>query len=313
MKKTKNKTLFMISTEDIAPNPHNPRLIFDMQELDDLKRSIGKVGILVPLTIYANTRKFPKIKYILLDGERRWRCAQELGLPTVPANVIDEPKDITQNILFMFNIHHFRREWELFPTALKLDVLIKRLNTGSETTLANFTGVNRSMIRRCKKLLWYPNKYRDVLMEKQGRISTDFFIELYPVAYRLSQELEFSCPSNIMPFIDSVINKFLQGQITDVKEFREMRKCMAYHEEANDFKNFIKKIKKFINISKVSLEIFAVPDIEENIKRKNIMKYMGLLNENIRKIDPGLISDIYFMEQLKRLHKTLGKVIDQID
>ena len=138
-KKLKPSTLLKISPEEISPNPHNPRLIFGPDDLNELKKSIGKVGILVPLTVYKNQRKFPKTAYILLDGERRWRCAQELGLETVPANIIDEPSDVTQNILFMFNIHHYRKEWSLFPTALKLKVLIEKLGTDSEATLFNFT------------------------------------------------------------------------------------------------------------------------------------------------------------------------------
>ena len=174
------KTLFKIPIDEIAPNPHNPRLIFDPQELDELKKSISKVGILVPITVYENAKRFPKAKYVLLDGERRWRCAKELGIEVISANIIDEPEDVTQNILFMFNIHHFRREWELFPTALKLEVIIKKLGTDQESVLSEFTWVKRSTIRRCKVLLWYPAKYRDTLTEKGGRISTDFFIELYP-------------------------------------------------------------------------------------------------------------------------------------
>jgi len=113
-----NKTLREIKVSEIAPNPYNPRLVFGPSELNELKNSISKVGILVPLTVYQNTKDLPKENYIILDGERRWRCATEIGLETIPANVIDEPKDITQNILFMFNIHHFRKEWALFPTAL---------------------------------------------------------------------------------------------------------------------------------------------------------------------------------------------------
>jgi ParB/RepB/Spo0J family partition protein len=67
-------------------------------ELDSLKGSISKVGVLVPLTVYKNTRNVPKGQYIILDGERRWRCAKQLGMETIPANIIDEPEDITQNI-----------------------------------------------------------------------------------------------------------------------------------------------------------------------------------------------------------------------
>lgn len=308
------KTLFEISVNDISPNPHNPRLIFDAYELLDLKKSIEKVGILVPLTVYENTKKFPPTKYILLDGERRWRCAKEIGLDKVPANIIDEPKDVTQNILFMFNIHHFRKEWPLFPTALKLEVLIKQLQTDSESVISEFTGLTRSTIRRCLKLLWYPAQYRDILMSKGGKISTDFFIELYPVAHRLSQEEKYNYPDGLTVFVNGMINKFQKGDIlTDVKEFREIRKSMAYYEKANSFEDFNAKINRFISEPNTGIDIFASPDIENDKLRVNILKYLGYLNANLKETNPELLSDLYVVEQLKNLKNILDELIEKID
>ncbi|MFN6084313.1 MAG: ParB/RepB/Spo0J family partition protein, partial [Fluviicola sp.] len=94
------RTLFNVKVSDISANPFNPRLIFDPDDLNELKKSISKVGILVPVTVYRNKKNFPKTPYILLDGERRWRCSQELGIDEIPANIIDEPSDDTQNILY---------------------------------------------------------------------------------------------------------------------------------------------------------------------------------------------------------------------
>jgi hypothetical protein len=249
----------------------------------------------------------------LLDGERRLKCATELGFKKIPANVVDEPKDITQNILFMFNIHHYRREWALFPTALKLEVLMKALDTDSESALSNFTGVSRSMIRRCKALLWFPKKYKDILMEKGGKISTDFFIEIYPIAYRLSQGTRYSYPQGIQQFIDASMDKFVKGLVTDVKDFRDVRKCLAFNEQSDTFDRFESLIESFISDASKGLEMFAVPEIEDDRKRRNIMKYVSYLNENLTTINPGLISDVYFLEQLRDLKKNLDNVIENID
>lgn len=308
------KTLFEIPVSDITRNPHNPRLFFDELGLSELKKSIEKVGILVPLTLYENNKKTPKEKYILLDGERRWRCAKELGFEKVPANVIDEPDDATQNILFMFNIHHYRKEWELFPTALKLDVLMKKLDSEQEAQLANYTGLSRTMIRRCKKLLWYPKKYRNTLMDRDRKISTDFFIELYPIAFRLSAEEGFYYDDGLMNFVDGMIDKFKIGEvITDVKEFREIRKAMAYYEKTDSFDTFKKKIVTFVSDQNLGLDIFASADIETDKAIKNIQKYIGYLSANLETIDPELISDFYLVDQMMKLKILLEKIIDEID
>ena len=252
-----NKTLQKINVKEISANPHNPRLIFDQEELDSLKGSISKVGILVPLTVYKNTKKHPEGKYIILDGERRWRCAKQLGLDKIPANIIDEPKDITQNILFMFNIHHFKQEWALFPTALKLEVIMKELDTDNEKTISDFTGVNRSTIRRCKRLLWYPEKYRDILMDKSGRISTDFFIELFPIALRLSYEDKFDFPEGISNLVDNLINIFNEKTtFVDVKQFRLMKRSMSHHDKHQDISKFIKEL------DENTLEISLLPNMK---------------------------------------------------
>ena len=309
-----NKTLLNIRVDEISPNPHNPILIFEPRELDQLKNAISKVGILVPLTVYRNEKSFPKTQFVILDGERRWRCAKELGLETIPANIIDEPKDITQNILFMFNIHHFRKEWALFPTALKLEVIIEKLGTDQESILSEFTGVSRSTIRRCKSLLWYPQKYRDVLMEKSGRISTDFFIELFPIAQRISHEDNYIFPNGIEKFVDSCIEKFLeQIHISDVKEFREIRKAMGFYDKTNDFSTFVKLIDRFVNDKEVGLEIFASNDVEEERTRKNILKYVAYLNSNLDSINPDLISDFYIEEQLKVLKEKISSILESIE
>jgi ParB family transcriptional regulator, chromosome partitioning protein len=303
----------MVKPSDISPNPHNPRLIFDASELDELRESINKVGILVPITIYINKKSSPKTNYILLDGERRWRCATDLGLSAIPANIIDEPKDVTQNILFMFNIHHYRRDWALFPTALKLELLIKQLQIDNEKALSNFTGVSPSMIRRCKALLWFPTKYRSMLMEKGGKVSTDFFIEIHAASYRLSQEAEYYFPEGIEKFIDTCMSKFLNGFIVDVKEFRDIRKCMAFYDSHNDFDKFKQLISEFVTKKKTGLEIFAVPDIENDTMRKNIIKYVSYLNENCKSINPELLSDVIIMDQLKTLNAILEELIEKID
>ena len=266
------------------------------------------------MTVYKNEKSFPKSHYVILDGERRWRCAKELGLTTIPANVIDEPKDITQNILFMFNIHHFRKEWALFPTALKLEVIIEKLGTDQESILSEFTGVSRSTIRRCKSLLWFPKKYRDTLMEKSGRVSTDFFIELFPIAQRVSYEEQYSYPTGVEKFVDSCIEKFSeQKHISDVKEFREIRKAMGFYDKSNDFPTFIKLIDRFVDDKEVGLEIFASNDVEEERTRKNILKYLSYLNSNLQAINPDLISDFYIEEQLRTLKNKIDIILESIE
>lgn len=308
------KTLFNLETNNISANPNNPRMIFDPVELDELKQSIEKVGILVPVTVYKNKKNFPDTEFILLDGERRWRCAKMVGLNTIPANIIEEPADLVQNILYMFNIHYYRQEWPLFPTALKLQVIMNKLNINSDNVLAKSTGLTKTTIRRCKILLWYPEKYRDILTVKGGKISTDFFIELYPIAYRLSFEPEFDFPNGTEKFVDTMIDKFLNTQVVnDVKDFREIRKSLAYHEKSDTFNEFKNQIVKFIDDKNTSLEIFVSPEIENEKTRINLLKNIGYINTNMTENNLESYSDYYFVEQIKLLKKTVDLALEKLE
>src|SRR5688500_12556788 len=98
-----------LPTDKLKANPHNPRMLFDRKPMEVLRQSIQRVGILVPLTVYREGRTG---HYVILDGQRRWMCAQDVGLEEVPVNVVREPT-LAQNIVTMFQIHKFREDWEL--------------------------------------------------------------------------------------------------------------------------------------------------------------------------------------------------------
>jgi ParB family chromosome partitioning protein len=70
-----------IPIEQITPNPRQPRVHFDPEELSDLAESIKEHGIIQPLIV---TRGLQLDSYILIAGERRLMAAKEAGLRTVP-------------------------------------------------------------------------------------------------------------------------------------------------------------------------------------------------------------------------------------
>src|SRR5438445_13245515 len=110
-----------LPTEKLRANPHNPRMLFDREDLHILRESIARVGILVPLTVY---REKSTGHYVILDGQRRWICAQNVGLADIPVNEVAEPT-LVQNIGTMFQIHKLRKDWERMTTAVKLKLIMR--------------------------------------------------------------------------------------------------------------------------------------------------------------------------------------------
>jgi ParB family transcriptional regulator, chromosome partitioning protein len=159
------ETVKLVDPRHLERNPENPRLIFRQEELDALQASIAEQGILVPLTVFRDNKSL-----ILLDGERRWRCALKLGLSSVP--VIIQPKpDRLQNIMMMFAIHNARKDWDPLPTALKLQELEKEFQARNnrrptEIELAGLASLSRGEVRRLKKLLSLPKAYRQELLNE---------------------------------------------------------------------------------------------------------------------------------------------------
>ena len=75
--------LLHVPVAAITPNPHQPRVTFEPQALDELRASIAEFGVLVPIIV----RKLEGEKYELIAGERRWRAAAAAGVATIPAMV----------------------------------------------------------------------------------------------------------------------------------------------------------------------------------------------------------------------------------
>lgn len=157
----------LLEPKAIVPNPENPRLIFRKDDMDALQASIAQQGILVPLTVYESDSDRT---FVILDGERRWRCALKLGLSSVPVIIQPEPSRI-QNIMMMFAIHHARTAWDPLPTAYKLRDLEDEFRSRegrqpSESELAQLASLTRGEVRRLKNVLELPDVYhRELLAE----------------------------------------------------------------------------------------------------------------------------------------------------
>jgi ParB family chromosome partitioning protein len=88
--KDETEELRELPVELIAPNPHQPRRVFDEDTLLALAGSIRTRGVLQPVLV----RPLPGGRYELIAGERRWRAAALAELETIPA-VIRRHDDAT--------------------------------------------------------------------------------------------------------------------------------------------------------------------------------------------------------------------------
>lgn len=116
--------LVELEVTQIGPNLHQPRTVFDDEELRELSESIKEVGVLQPIVV--RKRPVEQIRaahaqpqqpsgdpfadrmdseYELIMGERRWRASQIAGLTKIPAIVKTTADDYMLRDALLENLH----------------------------------------------------------------------------------------------------------------------------------------------------------------------------------------------------------------
>lgn len=93
--------LMHINPNDIVPNPRQPRINFDADDLAELVHSVREFGVLQPVVVRLNDEG----QYELIMGERRTRASREAGLTSIPAVVRDTEDENLLRDALLENLH----------------------------------------------------------------------------------------------------------------------------------------------------------------------------------------------------------------
>lgn len=157
IKSSKNKAntqIQFLPHELIKPNPQQPRVRFDYNELEGLACSIRANGLLQPI----NVRALENGEFELISGERRLRAARMIGmtkLPCIVMNVSDQ-----QSALFAIIENVQRENLDFFEEA----VAIERLMTDyglSQDEISEKLGKAPSTLSNKLRLLRLSDEIRD--------------------------------------------------------------------------------------------------------------------------------------------------------
>lgn len=144
----------------IEPNPFQPRVEFNAEELKDLAQSIREQGIIQPITV----RKMGYDKYQIISGERRFRASKLAGATTIPA-YIRVAND--QGMLEMALVENIQRQ-ELNPIEIAISYkrLVDECNLTQEE-LSDRVGKNRSTVTNFLRLLKLPPEIQTALRDQK--------------------------------------------------------------------------------------------------------------------------------------------------
>lgn len=218
--------LLELPIDRIRPNEGNPRLVFPQDELDRLAESIDKEGILVPIVVYPKDDHF-----VLVDGERRFKVAQILGLDQVPA-VITVERSEEETLVQMFNIHLIREPWRDMPTAKALERLIASLEESgqdvSDKVLRDKTGLSIERVRQLRYVLELPKDWQGYISD--GTIPLNWFWELKRNVIDFMAKQRPSLLAELGPdeVASAFVEKRLDGVITDTVGLRKVRPIIAF-------------------------------------------------------------------------------------
>jgi ParB family chromosome partitioning protein len=153
-----DETFFQCPIEEIEPNPYQPRQVFDGPELEAMKGSVKKDGILTPLLVTKTDQG-----YQLIAGERRWRAAQKAGLERVPVVVRETTPAESLELALVENIH--REDLNPIEEANAFKRWLE-VTEGTQESLAERLGMDRSTVTNFLRLLNLPKTIQDDIIHK---------------------------------------------------------------------------------------------------------------------------------------------------
>lgn len=150
------KQVSQIPTNQLEPNPLQPRGIINSESISELVESIREHGILEPLIV----AKTPA-GYQIIAGERRWRAARTLKLEYVPAII----KETTpQQMLEMAIVENVQRK-DLNPMErAKAFLRLKDEFSFDNNQIAKKVSKSVPYVINCLKLLTLPDAIKDGLL-----------------------------------------------------------------------------------------------------------------------------------------------------
>jgi len=147
----------MIKLSQIGPNPWQPRRVFDRESLRELADSIGRYGILQPLTVRRSGTGWE-----LVAGERRLRAARIAGLEEVPCLILDVDEEESGLLALVENLQ--RQDLDFAEQARGIERLIRRFGLSQEEA-ARRLGKSPSAVANKLRLLKLPEDVLEGLRE----------------------------------------------------------------------------------------------------------------------------------------------------
>jgi ParB/RepB/Spo0J family partition protein len=151
-----------VDFSDFNPRGEKPEDIHQDETFEQLKDSVYRFGVLVPIVVRPQ-QEAGKKPFVLVDGERRLRAALETGIRRIPAHVTQSGEH-SLDLIQAFHIHMLRKQWRSVAQARALQRIIEELRRTGDTTsrrelfeeLQDRTGCTDTQLKSLRRAIKYP-------------------------------------------------------------------------------------------------------------------------------------------------------------
>ncbi len=298
------------------PRGEKPDEIQKDKTFEQLKDSVAQFGVLVPIVVHEKAKS--PYKYVLIDGERRFRAALATNLESIPAHIAssDDPMD---KRVQAFHIHMLRKQWKPVATVRAFKIIRKELRKKTKwkndkellLELQFLTGCTDTQLENLQRGIHYPEK---VLKEiDDGKIRWSHIVQFEA---SFVEQLEQHFPNFLKKLgarkvRESLTEKARQKVIKPTRDLIENMLPIFQRAKTEKEKNVARFLfEKFINDPDLSPEAIKIaynkkfPPPKEQLELTNeIIKTFELLNPMIQQVEAGLI--IAYSKKAKELKKAL--------
>ncbi|MFT6843176.1 MAG: ParB family chromosome partitioning protein [Psychroserpens sp.] len=310
-----------INIEDLKPSAFNPRARFNEGEEEELIDSILSKGILNPILVYLDRASG---KYIILDGERRYRACKKINIKKVPARILLKEPGLLESLSLMFHIHNVREDWTEFAISITIRKIVEEmgkqiqdLNSYDLNELTRMTSLSKYRINKYLKFQDYPNSVIEKFLhyevygsDSENQPDPDILLEMHKPIKDMQEIMPgFFNLYSIDDMIDSCIEKKMTGIIKTNKEFRLISKSLTA----------VKKNELPVDLVKRNLDrffsdtSFAPNDLYQRTSQslyqfKNVMKTSKSLFDMLSNFKMDNIEEA----NRRELENELERLLDQI-
>ena len=164
--------LLRLPISRVEPRADQPRRSFEEESLKELSESIGRYGLIQPITV----RQLGDGFYQIIAGERRWRAARMAGLEEVPVRVIEADDRRAAELALVENLQH--EDLNPIEEAEGYRTLMEQYGLTQEET-ARSVGRSRPAVTNALRLLGLTPPVLSLVQE--GKLSAGHARSLLPL------------------------------------------------------------------------------------------------------------------------------------